>query len=111
MVDRCCEQFGPSQLSADQQLIQWDNFAVRWEGNLPFADDAAYVFSSFADDGSRLTVDGRVIIDKWDHCCVSFSSQPIALAGSTSVRYEMHELGGSGKMAILSRCVALPAPR
>ena len=36
-----------------------------------------------------------MIIDKWDHCCVSFSSQPIALAGSTSVRYEMHELGGS----------------
>ena len=42
-VDRGCQQFGPSQLSADQQLIQWDNFAGRWDGNLPFADDAAYL--------------------------------------------------------------------
>ena len=82
--------FGPVELVTDMQLAALDHFSVRWEGDVAFIADEQYIFSSLADDGSRLFLDGAMLIDRWDSCCVAFSSQPVAISGTKRLRYEMH---------------------
>ena len=79
--------FGPVELGLDMQVGAFDHFSVRWDGELSFISDDSYVFSTFADDGSRLWVAdtnapsmGAPIIDRWESCCVAFSSAPIYTA-------------------------------
>lgn len=82
--------FGPVELVVDMQLGALDHFSVRWDGDVTFIQDEHYIFSTFADDGSRLFLDGESIIDRWDQCCVAFSSQPITISSTKRLRYEMH---------------------
>ena len=52
-------------------------------------DSSEYRFSSLAKLGSRIIVDGAVIIDKWSECCSTFTSDATTLsAGYHIVAYE-----------------------
>jgi hypothetical protein len=44
--------------------VNRDNFSVRWSGTFPF-EAGRYRFTTTSDDGVRVTVDGRRIIDAW----------------------------------------------
>ena len=46
--------------------IGTNNFSVRWSGNIEFTE-GAYRFTTTADDGVRLWVDGSQIVDAWQH--------------------------------------------
>lgn len=79
-----------------------DQFSARWVGNVDFIPHPAYVFSSFADDGSRLFIDDMLVLNKWDQCCQAFSSAPVDITGTSMfgsavtklLRYEIHDMGG-----------------
>ena len=48
--------------------IGTDNFSVRWTGQVQAQFTESYTFSTVSDDGIRLWVDGRLVIDNWtDH--------------------------------------------
>lgn len=48
--------------------IEPESFSVRWEGKVMPRYSENYNFYTFSDDGVRLWVDGRLIIDNWtDH--------------------------------------------
>lgn len=56
-----------------------DNFSVRWTGHIVPPQSGNYEFYTYADDGTRLWVDGVQLIDDWsDHA-------PVERAGSRSV--------------------------
>ncbi|MGE3820555.1 MAG: PA14 domain-containing protein, partial [Isosphaeraceae bacterium] len=42
-----------------------DRFSARWAGAVEVPATGTYTFSTLADDGVRLWVDGRLIIDNW----------------------------------------------
>src|SRR5215204_3555274 len=42
-----------------------DNFAVRWRGQVEPPTTDTYTFYANSDDGVRLWVDGRLLIDNW----------------------------------------------
>ena len=42
-----------------------DNFSVQWQGNLSVSTEGDYVFFTYADDGTRLTIDGIQAIRNW----------------------------------------------
>jgi hypothetical protein len=55
-------------------------FTIRWKGILDTTEDgrqATYVFTIWADDGCRLTIDGETVIDDW---------KPTSETSSASVR-------------------------
>lgn len=45
--------------------INGDNFSVRWTGQLTIPDTGTYNFGLTSDDGMRLYIDGKLIVDNW----------------------------------------------
>lgn len=76
--------------------IDPDTFSVRWTGRIRPRFTQTYTFTVTADDGVRLFVDGRLLINRWiDQPPTSYSAT-IALEADRfySIRMEMYENGG-----------------
>jgi len=71
-----------------------DNFSARWSRTLPFAD-GRYRFTVQVDDGARLWLDGRLLIDQWgEGSARTFTAESDLAAGNHTARLEYLELGG-----------------
>ncbi|MCE3203469.1 PA14 domain-containing protein [Paenibacillus sonchi] len=79
-----------------------DTFSVRWTGTIKPKYSETYTFYLVADDGVRLWIDGRLIVDKWVAQASELTSQPIALNSEINhnIRIEYFENDG-GATAIL----------
>ena len=73
--------------------INRDNFSVRWNGAFSFKA-GAYRFTTFSDDGVRLYVDDRLIIDSWWPMHGSRSALVNLSEGAHTVRLEYFERAG-----------------
>ena len=73
--------------------IGGDTFAARWTGTIEPPASGTYTFFTQADDGVRLWVDGRLLVDDWyDHAPLERSGSIELTAGRrTSVRMEYYE--------------------
>ncbi|GAA3690496.1 hypothetical protein GCM10022224_064910 [Nonomuraea antimicrobica] len=71
-----------------------DTFSVRWTGKV-IADRAeTYTFITTSDDGVRLWVDGRLIVDAWtDHSKREDSGQIALTAGAHDIKMEFYDGG------------------
>ncbi len=78
--------------SPDPQ-VNVDEFSARWEGtlSLPPGD---YSFRMFTDDGGRLWIDDRLVLDRWNRCCETWNTV-VRLRGTHTVRMEMFERDGA----------------
>ncbi|UQZ32243.1 hypothetical protein C2I18_00990 [Paenibacillus sp. PK3_47] len=89
--------------SAPHSSMQGDTFSVRWTGTIKPKYSESYTFFLNADDGVRLWIDGRLILDKWLTQASELTSQTITLnAGHNyDIRIEYFENSG-GATAILA---------
>ncbi|HJQ71399.1 MAG TPA: PA14 domain-containing protein [Blastocatellia bacterium] len=74
--------------------INIDQFSVRWSGQVQPQFNEAYTFYVFSDDGVRVWINGRKIIDKWyDQYGPEHTSSPILLTGGQKydIRVEYYE--------------------
>jgi hypothetical protein len=74
--------------------INVDQFSARWSGVLEIDVTDTYIFRISANNGFRLWLDGRRIIDYWDNPTTSaLESEPIELIGGTTctIRMEYYE--------------------
>ncbi|QIN79004.1 transmembrane domain-containing protein [Rubrobacter marinus] len=75
-----------------------DTFSARWTGEIEAPETADYNFVTTSDDGVRLWVCGRLVVDDWtDHAATDRrSSAPIPLTAGQrcEVRMEYYENGG-----------------
>jgi hypothetical protein len=73
--------------------IPADNFSVRWTNTIAF-DSGLYRFVTETDDGVRLYVDGRLLIDKWrEQPATKYSADVQLSKGNHTVRMEYQERG------------------
>ena len=79
-----------------------DRFSVRWTGAVVPAFDGEYTFYVFSDDGARLWVDGKLIIDKWvDQYRTEWSGRIRLRAGKpVPVRLEYYEREGDALVTL-----------
>jgi PA14 domain/K319L-like, PKD domain len=74
-----------------------DNYSVRWTGQVQAPVSGSYTFTTLADDGVRLWVNGQLLVDNWiDQAGTTRTSAAVALvAGSLyDVRMEYYEHTG-----------------
>ncbi len=85
------------------------NYSVRWQGYFTFAA-APYTFTLSTDDGSRLYVDGNLVIDDWSvHPSTAISHTYTVTAGSHLIELDYFQAGG-GATANLSWVNSQPPP-
>lgn len=70
-----------------------DGFSVRWTRTINFPA-GNYRFTTTADDGVRLWVNGHLLIDKWFDQAASSHSGSIFLSGNAPIKLEYYENGG-----------------
>lgn len=79
--------------NAPHDSIGADNFSVRWTGTVKPQYSESYTFYLNADDGVRLWIDGKLIIDKWKAQASELTSSPISLSSGQNydIRIEYFE--------------------
>jgi hypothetical protein len=73
-----------------------EDFSVRWTRQLYFPA-GTYRFTTEVDDGVRLWVDGKLLIDQWHDGIASYSSDIYLGEGKHGIRMEMYEHTGYAK--------------
>jgi len=80
----------------DKGAFLRDGFSARWTGTLKVDKDAEYTFYLTTDDGTRMWVDGKPLIDAWVPRPPTTSEEKLPLtAGEHEVKVEYYEGGGS----------------
>ena len=83
-------------VNSPAQNINVDNFSARWSGVLEVDVTDTYIFRISANNGFRLWLDDRLIIDYWDNPTTSSrESEPIGLIGGTTCNIRMEYFEGS----------------
>jgi hypothetical protein len=83
---------------APSSSLPANNFSVRWTRQLKF-DAATYRFSILVDDGARLWVDDRLVIDEWDEGSARTVSVDLAMSkGKHDLQLEFFEEAGRARI-------------
>ncbi len=82
--------------------LRTDWYGVRWEGTLRVPAGRARRLAVIGDDGYRLYVDGRLVLDAWEPVTSATRVVPgILAAGSThAIRFEFHATSGETKVRL-----------
>lgn len=77
-------------------LIEPDTFSVRWEGFIEPRYSETYTFYAKSDNGRRLKIDGKTVIDEWTDAHDQTPTGTIALEAGKKypIVYEYYEDGG-----------------
>ena len=64
--------------------LSGSNFSVRWTGKLAAPESGNYTIGFTADDGARLYIDGKLLVDAWASNPTRTATKEIALEGGRS---------------------------
>lgn len=92
-------------------IIPFDNFSVRWTGEIDFPATGKYTFYMTVDDGGRLYVDDQLLIDQWHTGPVVTYNASVDLdEGVHTVRMEYYESDGNAVAKLHWEGGAAPPP-
>ncbi len=90
--------------------VNRDNFSVRWSGDFPF-ESGRYRFTTTSDDGVRLYVDDRLLINAWRPMRGTRTGYVTLSQGNHAVRLEYFELTQAARASVTwQRIGTAPAP-
>lgn len=79
-----------------------DNFSARWSGELMAREAGVYTLALNVDDGARLWVDGRLVVDQWqDHIGEDSAEVRLPAMRRVAIKVEYREAGGSARLKLL----------
>ncbi|MCP4261114.1 MAG: hypothetical protein GY774_26955 [Planctomycetes bacterium] len=98
--------------SAEPNLVDEDFFSVRWRGEVQVAFSEVYTFYTRTNDGSRLWIDEKLIVDKWAwvNRVVDTRGEPIELVAGQrySIRMEWFNEDGDAEAHLLWESASEP---
>ena len=78
-----------------------DNFSVRWEGKIKIDRTSKYTFYTISDDGVRLFIDGKNIINNWEAQPATENKGTITLEGNKTYPIIVEYFEDSGGEAMI----------
>ena len=69
------------ELAAPDPSLPEDGFAIRWTGKLTPPQSGLYALGLRSDDGSRLYLDGKLVVDNWGDHAPTLKTTQIELVG------------------------------
>ncbi|WP_426479237.1 glycoside hydrolase family 3 N-terminal domain-containing protein [Chryseobacterium sp. CBSDS_008] len=89
--------------SPDPEKLQPDNYSVRWTGKLEVPDSGKYQLGLRGNDGFRLYLDGKLMIDQWEK--LSYSTKTFDVDFVKGKKYdlkiEFHENRGEANLELI----------
>ncbi len=86
--------------------VNADKFSARWKTSTAF-DAGTYRFTVRSDDGARLWVNGRQILDQWiEQPATTYSADIVLPAGTHPIQMEYFDQGGSAVAELSWRKIA-----
>jgi hypothetical protein len=103
-----CFRWGESAPLAE---IPQDDFSVRWTGKLDPEFTDTYTFSIRCDDGVRLWIDGKEVINVWTDGPPRYVTGTAALTAGrkTDIKLEYYERGGGAQVELYWDCPSFAA--
>ena len=86
---------GPPLAELPVGLKSLDNFSARWEGAITAPEDGDYQIGAEADDGVRLWLDGKLVVDDWGIHPLRFNSAKVALQKGQKVQLKLDYFNAS----------------
>lgn len=87
----------------DPEKLQADNYSVRWTGKLEAPESGKYQLGLRGNDGFRLFLNGRLIIDQWEK--VSYSTRTVDIdflkGQKYDIKVEFHENRGEANIELI----------
>jgi beta-glucosidase len=79
-----------------------DDFSARWTGKVRIESDGEYEFIVKGDDGYRLYVDNRLVIDNWQDQAATMKTAALALKAGMmpDIKLEYYEHGGGAEISL-----------
>ncbi len=89
--------------SPSPELLGNDDFLILWTGKIETINPGFYTFHTISDDGVRLWVDDKLVIDQWVFQAETEHTGSILLEGNRiyDIRIEYFESGGHAVMRLL----------
>ena len=79
-----------------------DSFSVRWSGEIMARQGGLYTMSVDVDDGARLWVDGRLVVDQWqDHVGEDSGQVMLPAMRRVAIRVEYREAAVGARLKLL----------
>ena len=78
-----------------------DNFSVRWEGQIKIDQNSTYTFYTISDDGVRLFIDDKIIINNWQAQPATENKGEITLQGNKTYPIVIEYFEESGGEAMI----------
>ncbi|MGI9652993.1 glycoside hydrolase family 3 N-terminal domain-containing protein [Chryseobacterium sp. RLHN22] len=89
--------------SPNPEKLQADNYSIRWTGKLESPDSGKYQLGLRGNDGFRLYVNGKLLIDNWEK--LSYSTKTAEIDFVKSQKYdiivEFHESRGEANIELI----------
>lgn len=97
-VDQTVNFFWDNNQSPDEKITQTHDYSVRWTGTLTPKVSGDYLLETLSDDGVRLWVDGKLLINNWtDHGTATDQKKLTMVKGKAyKIRLEYYQGGGNG---------------
>jgi len=89
--------------SPDPEKLQPDNYSIRWTGKLEAPDSGKYQLGLRGNDGFRLYLDGKLVVDQWEK--LSYSTKTVGLdfvkGKKYDIKIEFHENRGEANLELI----------
>jgi alpha-D-xyloside xylohydrolase len=77
-------------------LNGFENFSGRWEGTLTAPEDGEYEIGVEMDDGARLWLDGKLVVEDWEQGPARYRSAKVTLQKDQKVSVKLDYFQGGG---------------
>ena len=81
-------------------LSSLDHFSARWQGTLTAPEDGEYELGLEGDDGYRLIVDGKTLVDNWSKGAARYRSATVTLRKGQQVPIAIEYFQGDGNRSL-----------